>query len=134
MAAVVTKSQSKAKGTLRRLVFDWTSHTDGTVTGTSPTSAIIGKIAACITIPGAGGVAPTTLYDVTVINDDGFDVLGGKGADRSATLPEQFVPGVPFGTGAVAGVGLVAVHGTLELRVANAGSGKQGRVVLLLEN
>ena len=133
MASLVTFSQSKAKGPLRRLVFAWTSHTDGTVAG-FVSASVIGKIAACLTIPGAGGVAPTALYDVTILNNDGFDVLGGKGAYRSGTLAEQIVSAVPMGNGAIASIGPVAVHGTLELRVANAGSGKQGTVVLLLEN
>lgn len=40
------------------------------------------------TIPGATSFAPTTLYDLTVLDADTFDVLGGMGADRSATVVE----------------------------------------------
>lgn len=41
--------------------------------------AIDGRITAISTIP--GGTAPTNLFDVTVANDHGLDVLGGAGAN-----------------------------------------------------
>jgi hypothetical protein len=44
------------------------------------------------TIP--GGTAPTALYDIAINDTDGADLLGGAGADRSATLPEIAYPSV----------------------------------------
>ena len=39
-----------------------------------------------------GTTAPTALFDITLKDSDGCDVLGGEGADRSATLIEQGLP------------------------------------------
>jgi hypothetical protein len=39
-----------------------------------------------------GTPAPTTLYDITITNAGARDVLGGAGADRSATLQEVVLP------------------------------------------
>ena len=36
-----------------------------------------------------GGTAPTTLYDITLVNGNGYDVTGGKLADRSAATAER---------------------------------------------
>jgi hypothetical protein len=46
-----------------------------------------GRILAITTVPGTPG--PTALHDVTAVDQDGFDVLGGAGADRSSDTPER---------------------------------------------
>ena len=45
-----------------------------------------GRILSITTNP---GVAPTALYDITLDNADGFDILGGAGANLSATATER---------------------------------------------
>jgi hypothetical protein len=50
-----------------------------------------GRILQAKFVPGAGGSVPTDLYDVTLADADGADLLLGLGGDRSATLA-QAVP------------------------------------------
>lgn len=67
--------------------------------GSFPTLAIPafeGHPVSLTTNPGA--TAPTTLYDITLVDADGTDRLQGVGANRSATVTEQ-VPIVYSGTG-----------------------------------
>lgn len=49
--------------------------------------AFEGHLVALITNPGA--TAPTTLYDITLVDAEGADRLQGLGANRSATATEQ---------------------------------------------
>lgn len=48
---------------------------------------IDGQILSIITDPGTP--APTAAYDVSLLDADGFDRLGGAGANRSATVTER---------------------------------------------
>lgn len=112
-----TISQSRVRNQTK-VVFDWVSHTDGTVSGTV-SGNVTGRILQVITNPGAA--APTDNYDITLIGDEGQDVLNGAGADRDTANTEIAIPSA----------GLY-VSSTLELRIANAGSAKAGRLVLLM--
>jgi len=96
----------------------WTSDASGNVSGL-PTRKINGKIRQLVTIPGAGGLAPTTLYDITLLDSDGRDVLAGVGANRSATLPE-----------ASAIIEQIVDDSALTLVVSAAGNAKQGTAVV----
>ena len=134
MAGTVTVSEQKFLGTadrpIRKYVFSWTSDASGDVSGTVSTYFISGTIVKAVFVPGSGGVAPTANYDVTLLDEQGADVLGGQGANRSATLPEAAAPGVLLCDGTVVGVAPMQVDNQLELRVANAGSAKQGSLRL----
>jgi hypothetical protein len=59
-----------------------------------------------------GTVNPTASYDVTVTDDDGYDLLGGAGANRSATNTERVLPIVASGI-----VGTVAVNGNTTINI-----------------
>ena len=61
-----------------------------------------------------GPTAPTALYDITITDDGGFDMLGGAGADRSATVTERVVPVVANGI-----VGTTQVSGVVTLNITN---------------
>jgi hypothetical protein len=69
---------------------------DGTLPDTDLSAALTALIKGMylnfiISFP--GGTAPTTAYDVTLVGKTtGIDVLGGAGADQSATLPLQAMP------------------------------------------
>jgi hypothetical protein len=76
-------------------------------------------------IPGAGGVQPTNLYDVTLLDDDGTDLLAGLGANLSNVTASAVAPML----GASTNVPVVVV-GSANLVVANAGAAKQGTIVL----
>jgi hypothetical protein len=126
----LTTSQGASRSPVTRIVLNWTSFTDGTVSGTL-TQNINGRIVGVITDPGAA--APTDNYDITLLDANGFDVLFGRGADRDTVNTERFCPGQPITDGTTTSVIPVAVNSTLELRVANAGSTKNGQVIILLQ-
>jgi hypothetical protein len=112
--------------TIRRLVLAWTSSAGGAVQEIlSP--VVSGELLRVVFAPGAGAVQPSANYDVTLLDEDGFDVLGGLGANRSNAAKEEVVP--------LTGDGVTtnqrrALDGVLDLRVANAGNAKSGTVTL----
>jgi hypothetical protein len=126
----LTFTRSTSNAPYRQLEFNWTSTAGGAVSGILSTN-INGKIVAVITDPGSP--APTDNYDVTMIDANGFDVLMGRGIDRDTVNTERVCPGQPITDGTTLGITNVIVHGTLELRIANAGSATQGKVILLVE-
>lgn len=71
---------------------------DGSYPATA-TDAINGWIIRVETNPGA--TAPTTLYDITLTDQDGLDVMGGVLANRSATATEHVLAPQPYVRGAV---------------------------------
>jgi hypothetical protein len=120
---VSTQIISRYESGMKRLRLTWTSDGSGDVNGTlSPVAS--GVILRVAFEPGAGGVQPTNLYDVTLIDSHGLDVLDGLGANLSNAAASEGVPMVgetsqPY-----------AVDGPLELRVANAGATKSGTVTV----
>jgi hypothetical protein len=123
-AGTVTATHAKQE-TIRQLRLAWTSDAAGAVSGTLVHAS--GELVRVVFIPGTGGVVPTTLYDVTIEDADGLDVLAGKGANLSEVNKTQIVPLIGDGTTTQQ---RVALSSTLELKVANAGNAKQGTVVL----
>jgi len=113
---------------LSTLTFAWTSDATGDVTSTTSTTIsnqIAGKyVVMAVTSPDT--TAPTAAYDITVTDVNNTDVMGGKLADRSATLSEQVSPYI----GAL--YGKRPVSGALTLNVSNAGDAKSGTVILYL--
>ena len=65
----------------------------------------------------SGTTAPTTLYDVEILDADGKDILGGAGLKRSATVTETAKPLIDSEKD------LFPVNGNLTIRVTNAGNG-----------
>ena len=107
-------------GTIKKVTFAWTSTAGGAAD--APTVATFsGKIEALVTIPDAAD-APTALYDVTVTDADGVDVLAGAGANRSATATELVLSSL---------LGIVA-NDLLTVNITNAGAAKKGRVIVHL--
>jgi len=108
--------------------FDWVSASDGTATlpSTVPVSGVIHRV---VFVPSASA-APTTLYDLTLTDPNGIDVLAGQGADLSATVSSAVCPGMPLKDGTTVGVVPTTVDGILTLNVTNAGSAKAGKVVV----
>lgn len=73
-------------GGLRRIVTDWTADdTDASI----PTLAIgfQGRIVRLITDPGS--TAPTSNYDITLVDGNGVDQLQGGGANRHTSNTEE---------------------------------------------
>ena len=116
MAAGTVVVSETVHTSVKKIKFDWTSGTGaegGTASGET-TYAYDGKIEALITDPGA--TAPTDDYDITVTDEDGYDVLAGAGADRDTANTEQVL---------AASLGVVA-GSKLTLNVTNAGDAKEG--------
>jgi hypothetical protein len=108
---------------VNRTTLTWTSDGSG---DSSQTVSINGTILRYTTNPGSA--APTDNYDTTLTDADGYDVLGGDGVDRDTANTESFVPVILGGDGTT--VFPVVVAGTLTLTIANAGSAKNGTVVI----
>jgi len=108
--------------------FAWVSAADGSATLPSGL-AVSGQIQRVVTVPSATA-APTTLYDVTLTDANGIDVLAGQGANLSATVAASVCPGMPLKDGTTVGIVPVLVDGILTLNVTNAGDTKAGSVIV----
>lgn len=136
MAAVGTITETNRQGDaaqysyamVNRIVLTWTSDASGNVSGI-PSTAISGTICKVQFIPSATA-APTTLYNVTLLDAAGIDVLAGQGANLSATVASEIVPGVAFTDSVTTSVVPCVVSESLSLVVANAGNAKSGQVIL----
>lgn len=113
--------------TVKKITMDWLSNASGAVSGTA-TKARSGQILRVVFQPDSGGTQPTDQYDVTLLDDDGMDVLAGVGANLSNAANSQVVPVVTDGNNG--NMAPVAFDGTLELQVANAGNAKGGIVII----
>ena len=116
MAGTLTITDQSHR-TVQKLLLDWLSDSSGDVSGTL-TATVSGILYRVAFIPDGGGTQPTDLYDVTLEDPDGVDVLAGNGDNLSNVNKTQHID---------AGR---AVDGTLELKVSNAGNGKAGLVAL----
>lgn len=124
MAAGTVTITETTHPTVKKIMFAWTSGTaaeDGTASGTT-VAPFDGEILGFTTIPGAGGDQPTNLYDITIKDAAGHDVLLGAGADRSNAVTQH-----------VARASLAGVAGSpLTIDVAAAGTTKKGTAILYL--
>ena len=98
----------------------WVSDAGGAV-NTNPQTFRLGTLTQIKFIPDGGGTAPTTLYDVTLVDPHGVDWMAGAGANLSATASTIVRPAAPM---------LYDGTVTLDLVVANAGVSKGGTVIL----
>ena len=123
MTATISQIRpTSGKGSrLLKLSVAWTSDASGDFT--EATQALYGYLVAVDTIP-SGVAAPTADYDVTIVDADGLDVLGGAGADRSATAKERAVHPT---------INPVVLDGAHTVTIANAGNAKSGTVNLYIE-
>lgn len=130
MAGSISVATREVTNNILKYSVTWTSDASGDVNGTE-FDMIVGTIVSVEFVPGTGGVTPTTLYDVDLLDEENvtmFDDGSGTsiGSNLSATDASHKVPLV----------GLVGVTiyrrwhhgGPVELRVANAGNAKQGTV------
>ena len=96
-----------------------TWESDGSGDATETITGFDGRLFRVVTVPD-GTAAPTDDYDVTIVDDDGLDILNGAGANRDTANAEE-----------IAATGAPCVHyGDLVVTVANAGASKQGTVKL----
>lgn len=121
MAGTVSKTEI-THASVRKITFDWTTTSDGAASATTD-HYYTGEILGVAQIPDSGGTQPTNLYDVTVSDGDGVDVLFGLGANLSnaATTYKSHADGL-----------CAVVESKLSLAVANAGNAKGGQTVLFI--
>jgi hypothetical protein len=122
-----------------RITIDWTSTDGGAVSGDIAATftaskkdyepaltAIRGKFQSAQFIPGKGGDLatdlPTNLYDVTITDAYGQDILGAQGGDRSGTESDIILEGS----------GQWRIDSELTLTIAAAGNATKGRIIIML--
>lgn len=113
-------------GSVKKIKWVWVSAADGTVgaalVDTTTDEAYSGECLRLITVPATGADQPDDNYNVTVLDEDGVDVLIGAGATRDDTNTEQVI---------AANLGAVA-NDKLKLAVSAAGAGLGGTVYLYI--
>lgn len=105
-----------------RIVVDWTSDASGNADVSIEN--MYGWCIKVLTNPDA--TAPTDNYDITLLDENGFDALEGKLVDRDTANNETVYPLV---TGAATPVFLCGTH---TFTVANAGNAKVGRAIFYI--
>lgn len=119
-AQVVTITEDPVHYPIREIKWDWLS-TDGGAVSSASGYQYTGVIVKAIFKSDAASTDPTDLYDVTILDDNGFDVLIGHGANitKAATVQKTSTDASMF------------VKDTfLTLTIANAGNAKGGEVYL----
>lgn len=124
MAGSITVTTSQA-GSLVKYSIAWLCTAGGAVSANT-FSVTAGELVQVGFVPDSGGTQPTDLYDVTLTDPNGIDILGGTGANLSNATASVAVPAVS-----------TYFRRTLEAGaytpvVANAGNAKGGTIVLLL--
>lgn len=130
MAGSISVTTREVSSNIVRYSVAWTSDASGNVSDNLFDMAV-GTILQVEFVPGAGGVAPTILYDVDMLDDLNitlFDDGSGTsiGSNLSSTEASQKAP--------LGGLIAVTVYrrwhhgGPVQLRVSNAGNAKQGTV------
>lgn len=123
MAGTVSVEYQKHTS-VRVAVVTWESDGDGDADGTV---VIDGEILKVVTNPGAA--APTADYDITLLDEDGLDVLEGACMNRHTSNSEAAYPFKEVtlgGTGSDAAARPCVAAGPLTFTVANAGATKAG--------
>jgi len=126
MAAVGTIVETfQNHRSVRSLALAWTSSAGGAVSGIPTAEKLSGELLRVTIVPGTGDAEPSNDYGVTLLDDDGIDVLAGKGANLSNVNASELCPLVGDGTTTVQPV---AIDGNLTLVVSAAGATKSGTV------
>lgn len=125
MAGTIAVTTSKAAQAIDKYSIAWVSDASGNVSGnTFPIEAC--EIVQVGYVPDSGGTQPTDLYDVTMTDANGVDVLGGTGSNLSNANKSVAVPAVSTY------FRRTLEAGNLTPVVANAGNAKGGTIVLLV--
>ncbi len=121
--AVHYTRQADGPSGLIRLRWHWRSDTSGNATHLVR-EQLWSYLYSLVTLPGTDDEQPTNLYDVRVRDRDDFDILRGKGVDRSATADEEVLLQVaaqePYAVAAE----------THQIEVSGAGSENSGVVIV----
>lgn len=122
----VTVTSTLDLGNVARYTLAWTSTAGGAVSGNALTLA--GRLVQIKFVPNTSTTQPTDLYDVTLVDSDGLDVLTIDGVSYGANLSNATPKLVSFTAPIV-----LASGSTLDLTIANAGNAKTGTVILWVQ-
>lgn len=78
--------------TQRVFVIGCVAHTDGTFTSTTLPYDFSGQLD--LVTYAVGATPPTAASDLTILDNEGVDVLGAAGADKVTTTNSQFKPAI----------------------------------------
>lgn len=121
-AQVVTINEYRAHPFIKKIKWDWLC-TDLGVVSSQTTGTYTGEIIRLITDPDAAGDAPSDNYNITILDEDGFDVLVGGGLLRDTANTEQ-----------VLATSLGCCYNTkLTLTIDSAGDANKGVVYLYIK-
>lgn len=123
MAGTVTVTELKQINGISKVQWDWLSDASGDA-DLATTGYYTGRVVWAAFDPDSGGTQPTNLYDVTVTDGDGYDVLNGGGANLSNAA--NVYKAIEDKLGSVH-------YSLLTLTVSNAGNADGGIVTLLIE-
>lgn len=128
---------------VKQLICAWTSDSaagacsSATATLTGANRKIVGRLVKAVTVPGAGGAAPTDNYDITLKDEQANDVLAACQktlVDRDTANTEEVYFLVLDGAGTPLAQSLhPVVCNVLTIAVANAGNSKTGTIILYYE-
>jgi hypothetical protein len=121
-AQVVTISEYRAHPFIKKIKWDWAC-TDLGVVSSQTTGTYTGELIRLITDPDAAGDAPTDNYNITILDEDGFDVLIGGGLLRDTANTEQVL---------ASSLGC-CYNSKLTLTIADAGDANKGIVILYIK-
>ena len=111
-------------GTVKKIKWDWVAGSGASVNSiTTPTTTYTynGVLQALHTVGGAGSLAPSASYSITILDQSSVDILLGAGASRAAATEHT----------KTASLGAVA-YDTLTLTIASTGSSNAGAVYLYI--
>ena len=130
VAGSVTMTLTRVSPSVVKHSLAWVSDAAGAVSGNA-TTFLAGSIVSVEFVPDSGGTQPSDLYDVTMTNGDGVNMLDdGAGASIGANLSNATASHkVPFiGASTTSYVRQWLHSGSYTLVVANAGNAKGGTV------
>lgn len=107
---------------LVKITMAWLSDADGVVSGIK-LPFITGELLGVEFVPDTGDTEPTDLYDVTLLDEHGVDVLAGVGIDLSHDVPTI-----------TTSIRHNPIANELELQVAGAGDANGGKVIVSFLN
>lgn len=121
MAGSLTNTSSDLGGGITKYNIAWVSDASGVVS-LSVVEVKRGRLIQIKYVPDAGGTQPSDLYDMTLPDTNGVDVLAGDGANLSNANSKITAPTAP----------ILLEAGNLTPTIASAGNAKGGTLILFV--
>lgn len=129
MAGSYTVTRENIGGGYNKYTIAWTSSAGGAVSGT-PFDLRRCNLVQAKFVPGSGGNQPTDLYDMTLLDADGVDLLLGLGTDRS-NASTQVAPALSGEGEPPKGIRWFA-GGAVTPTISGGGNAKTGTLILYI--